>query len=218
MGVQLIAQGANDEKNNTQASLGRSANQQTRTQHRHREHAGRLESGGSVLPNAGAGGQQNQISKGVGMNNKDYLGPPSSPGWWWLCDGGTTDEVPPWYMAYWDGKTLRVYTPTDSQREWSWEWDGEDWVYCGDQGYSEVDPIQWIPADRVDAVSLREAILELLALVEDDRRVMVECNSEIELIDGKCSPVPGTLEPDVAEHVARYDAAELGKKFRSING
>ena len=61
-----------------------------------------------------------------------------------MADGGATDEVPPWYMAHWDGATLRVYTPTDTIREWSWNWDGEDWVCVTDDGYSEVDPVEWV--------------------------------------------------------------------------
>lgn len=84
------------------------------------------------------------------MRTIDSLGPPAAIGWWWMADGGTTDEAPPWYMAHWDGETLRVYAPTDNVREWAWIWDGEDWVCVNDLGYSEVDPVEWVPVPSVE--------------------------------------------------------------------
>jgi hypothetical protein len=51
------------------------------------------------------------------------------------------------------------------------------------------------------------AIQAMLPLIEEERRSLIECNSELACVRGKIRAVPGTLEPDVAELVAEYDRA-----------
>lgn len=62
-----------------------------------------------------------------------------------------------------------------------------------------------------------EAIRAMLPLLEEERRSLIECNSELSCVRGKIRAVPGTLEPDVAEHVAAYDhAIDLGYRALGI--
>jgi hypothetical protein len=64
---------------------------------------------------------------------------------------------------------------------------------------------------------LAVAVEAMLPLLEEERRSLVESYSELTTVRGKIRVVPGTLDPDVAEHVAAYDhAIDLAYKALGI--
>lgn len=77
----------------------------------------------------------------------EQLGPPATVGWWWCKDSEIIDGEQ-WVLSHWNGATLRLYTPTEKIREWSFVWVDEDWVSVSDEAYSEVCPVEWSPVER----------------------------------------------------------------------
>lgn len=51
-------------------------------------------------------------------------------------------------------------------------------------------------------------VANALQLLEDSRLSLVECNSTLQLdAEGEAQPIPGTLDPELADLVAEHDAA-----------
>lgn len=75
--------------------------------------------------------------------------PPAKEGWYFMLD--RTYDIPQWEIVYLYRIGVKVlmtiYTPSKKIREWPMEYDGEDWQCASDDGYTEVEPIDWIGID-----------------------------------------------------------------------
>ena len=58
-----------------------------------------------------------------------------------------------------------------------------------------------------DKKKMTAAIRAMLPLIEEERRSLIEGHSQLTVVRGKIRPVAGTLDPEIAEHVATYDQA-----------
>lgn len=138
----------------------------------------------------------------------EYLGPPDSTGWWWLKDNSMVTGDP-FAMSHWDGKTLRLYTPTEPTREWSFEWDGEYWACVNDENYSEVEPVEWLPIESpwqkpaAPQQDLQDAVNRLRNLTDSDL-FTVEENGDKRSLGSKGVGISWAMWRDIRRVVLTY--------------